>query len=181
MEDDFDLSKLLKTKKKRKNSKVKGNTFERKVCDILNERFNTTEFCRTPGSGAFATTHSLPEHLKIYGDVVTPKNFKFVIECKKGYNKENLCSLFNPNSILIGMIAQSARDSEKSKRKSFIVLSQDRKDPIVIVNQNGFTHSIEAVRNASTNIGLVVGTKFYYILTLKDFLALPDDFFLEIY
>ena len=53
---------------------------------------------RSPGSGAFSTTHKLPDHLKFSGDLITPKNFRFIIECKKGYNKENLGSIFNLKS-----------------------------------------------------------------------------------
>jgi Holliday junction resolvase len=74
MKDNYDISKLNK-KKKKVNSRAKGSTFERQIAKILNERFNTSEFSRTPGSGAFATTHSLPDHLKIYGDLITPQNF----------------------------------------------------------------------------------------------------------
>ena len=85
MNDNYDLSNLRK-KPKRKNSRTKGNTFERQIAKALNDRFDTTEFSRSPGSGAFATTHSLPDHLKIYGDLITPQKFKFCIECKKGYN-----------------------------------------------------------------------------------------------
>ena len=56
------------SKKKRVNSKRKGSNFERKIAKILNERFETKEFNRTPGSGAFATTHKdLPDHLRIQG------------------------------------------------------------------------------------------------------------------
>ena len=52
-------------KKKRVNSKRKGSTFERNIAKILNERFNTKEFARTPGSGAFGTTHkNLPHYFK---------------------------------------------------------------------------------------------------------------------
>jgi Holliday junction resolvase len=98
MEDNFDISGLKK--KKKVNSRTKGSTFERQIAKKLNERFNTTEFMRSPGSGAFASTHTLPEHLKIHGDLITPKNFKFCIECKKGYNKENLYSLYNNSSDL---------------------------------------------------------------------------------
>ena len=91
MEDNFDISALKK--KKKVNSRAKGSTFERQIAKMFNEKFNTKEFSRTPGSGAFATTHSLPDHLKIYGDLITPQNFKFCIECKKGYNDINLYSL----------------------------------------------------------------------------------------
>ncbi len=93
MEDNYDISPLKK--KKRKNSRAKGSTFERSIAKTLNDRFNTSEFSRSPGSGAFATTHTLPDHLKIYGDLITPQNFKYCIECKKGYNNQNLYSLYN--------------------------------------------------------------------------------------
>jgi Holliday junction resolvase len=111
MEDDFDFSNLKK--KKRVNSRTKGSSFERSICKILNERFNTTEFSRSPGSGAFATTHSLPEHLKIYGDLITPEKFKFCIECKKGYNHLNLYSLYNYSSEFWKFIEQCEKDSKK--------------------------------------------------------------------
>ena len=94
MDDNYELDELL-TKPKRKNSRTKGNAFERQIAKALNNRFKTTEFSRSPGSGAFATTHSLPEHLKIYGDLITPDKFKYCIECKKGYNHLNLYSLYN--------------------------------------------------------------------------------------
>ena len=112
MEDNYDLSKLRK-KPKRKNSRTKGNTFERQVAKLLNDRFKTTEFSRSPGSGAFATTHSLPDHLKIYGDLITPEKFKFCIECKKGYNNQNLYSLYNYSSEIWKFIEQSEKDAGK--------------------------------------------------------------------
>ena len=74
--------------KKRINSRRKGNAFERKISTLLNERFETNEFCRSPGSGAFATTHKLPQHIKVHGDLITPEKFKFVIECKSGYTSD---------------------------------------------------------------------------------------------
>ena len=85
MIDDYDLTNLKTDKKKRTNSKAKGSRFERKIASILNDRLNTKEFSRTPGSGAFATTHNLPDYLKIYGDLIAPSKFKYCIECKKGY------------------------------------------------------------------------------------------------
>jgi hypothetical protein len=131
MEDDFDISKLKK--KKRVNSRTKGNTFERGICKLLNERFNTTEFSRSPGSGAFATTHSLPEHLKIYGDLITPENFKFCIECKKGYNHLNLYSLYNYSSEFWKFIEQCEKDSKKCKRIPLVIFKQDRQPTLAII------------------------------------------------
>ena len=75
MQDNYDISALKK--KKKVNSRAKGSAFERTIAKQLNEKFETSEFSRTPGSGAFATTHSLPDHLKLYGDLITPQNFRF--------------------------------------------------------------------------------------------------------
>ena len=112
MKDDFDVSPLRK--KKKVNSRAKGNRFENKIAKTLNDRFNTKEFCRTPGSGAFATTHTLPEYLKVYGDLITPEKFKFIIECKKGYNEEQVSDLLNPKSKISKMIAKANRYSKKT-------------------------------------------------------------------
>ena len=132
MKDDYDLT-ILK-KKKRINSRSKGNRFENKISKILNERFNTNEFCRTPGSGAFATTHKLPEYLKVYGDLITPEKFKYIIECKKGYNEEQVSDLFNIKSNICKMIDQAHRDSKKSSRDFLLIIGQDRKEPLAITN-----------------------------------------------
>ena len=133
MKDDFDVSPLRK--KKKVNSRAKGNRFENKIAKMLNERFDTKEFCRTPGSGAFATTHTLPEYLKVYGDLITPEKFKFIIECKKGYNEEQISELLNPKSTTLKMIAQAHRDSKKSSRKFLLIIGQNRRDPIAITNE----------------------------------------------
>lgn len=174
MKDDFDLSKLKKQKNKRINSKAKGGRFERKISAILNDRFKTTDFCRTPGSGAFATTHTLPEHLKIYGDLITPKDFKFIIECKSGYNKEGICNLFNPYSIFSEMIAQAERDSEKCFKKFLLIIGQDRKDAIVVTNEN-----VELIGTSFDYYSFFkIKNNKYYLVKLSDLLSLPDRFFL---
>ena len=133
MKDDFDVSPLRK--KKKINSRAKGNRFENKIAKTLNQRFNTKEFCRTPGSGTFATTHTLPEYLKVYGDLITPEKFKFVIECKKGYDGEQVSDLFNSKSGISKMIVQAHRDSKKSSRKFLLIIGQNRQEPVAITNQ----------------------------------------------
>ena len=134
MKDNYDISTLKK--KKRVNSRAKGSSFERTTAKLLNDRFNTTEFSRTPGSGAFATTHTLPDHLKIYGDLITPQNFKYCIECKKGYNKENLYSLYNYSSDFWKFIDQCEKDSEKCQKIPMVIFKQDRQQTLTIVPYN---------------------------------------------
>jgi hypothetical protein len=125
MEDNYEFSEDLKFKK-RPNSKKKGSSFERKVCQVLNDYFKTTEFCRSPNSGAFATTHNLPEYLKIYGDIITPKEFKFCIEAKRGYSDINISDLFNKKSKFWEFIEQAERDSRKSHKPYLLIWQQDR-------------------------------------------------------
>lgn len=175
MEDFYD-SKLIKsklTKKKKINSRSKGNAFERKVCALLNDRFNTKEFARTPGSGAFATTHKLPDHLKIYGDLITPKNFRFVIECKKGYNKINLNSIFNHSSDLWDFIKKAERDSEACGKPLIIIFQQDRQDILVISKKETFPQEksfTEPIKNIEFDN--------YIINLLEDIIKYDDCFFL---
>ena len=170
MEDNFDLSKL-KSKKKRKNSRAKGNAFERKVADMLNKRFSTKEFCRTPGSGAFATSHkNLPEHLKLYGDLITPINFRYVIECKKGYNKENICSFFSKKSEINSFIKQADKESKYSNKPFIIILCQDRQKPICILHKDNVTY---------INDDYLLYNDKYIITTLENLLMLDNYFFLS--
>ena len=134
MEDNYDFSTLKK--KKKVNSRAKGSTFERQIAKLFNNRFNTTEFSRTPGSGAFATTHTLPDYLKIYGDLITPIKFKYCIECKKGYNKENLYSLYNHSSDTWNFIEQCQKDSDKCNKIPMVIFKQDRHPTLAIVPSN---------------------------------------------
>jgi hypothetical protein len=170
MKDKFDITPLKK--KKRVNSRAKGNRFENKVAGILNERFQTKEFCRSPGSGAFATTHTLPEYLKIHGDIITPEKFKYLLEAKKGYNDERVTDLLNPRSQIFNMIAQAHRDSEKSSKKFILIIGQDRRDPVAITNDLGLPVSGDRISGTFNEVQVEM-------FKLDEFLQLPDlHFFL---
>lgn len=170
MKDNYDLESLVRKKSKRINVRKKGNNFTNKICEILNERFNTKEFCKTPGSGAFATMHVLPDYMRIYSDIITPKEFKFSIECKKGYNKENLGSLFNTKSEIYNFIEQAKRDSQKSNKEFLIILQQDRKEVLAMFKTGMFP-----VPNPIQRVDFNDVT----ICRLKDILVLPDSYFMS--
>ena len=170
MEDNYDISKLKK--KKKVNSRAKGSTFERQIAKTLNDRFNTSEFSRTPGSGAFATTHSLPDHLKIYGDLITPQNFKYCIECKKGYNKENLYSIYNYSSDTWKFIEQCEKDSEKCQKTPMVIFKQDRQKTLAIVPYNSLYKS-------NNYIEIHKEEKTYRIYLFDDLLKEPDYFWFD--
>jgi len=155
-------------KKKRVNSRTKGNTFERKVAGLFNKRFETKEFTRSPGSGAFATTHTnLPQHLKVFGDLITPLNFGFSIECKNGYKLE-FDAPFKKCSELWKFIEQAKRDAVKGEKEWMVVYQKTRRETLVIV---GKAYPIQRRME-------IHGETFVY--TLEDFLRLDDfHFFLE--
>ena len=172
LKDNSDLSPLKK--KKRKNSKAKGSSFERKVAKILNERFNTNEFARTPGSGAFATTHTLPKHLQIWGDLITPENFKYIFECKSGYNNEGIHSLINPKSRLWGWVTQMERDAESAEKPSILLIYQDRKPIITFIK-----YKEEIEKSINTYSIVIINNNKYILLYLTDLLGMDDSLFIN--
>ena len=143
MNDDYDLTNLKSSKKKRTNSKAKGSRFERKIATMFNDRFKTKEFSRTPGSGAFATTHSLPEHLQIYGDLIAPKNFKYCIECKKGYSSIKINNLLDHSSQFWKFIDQCEKDSQKCNKEPMVLFQQDRQPILAIIKGNKYFYSTQ--------------------------------------
>ena len=164
-------SELLKLendffKKPRINSRAKGNTFERNVARKLNERFDTNEFCRTPGSGAFATTHKLPQHLKVHGDLITPENFKFVIEAKRGYDIK-FEDMWKPKSDLYKFIDQAERDGKAASKPWLLIYKKDRQKE-VIITETKFPAGETALIQQK-----------YYVYLLEDALALQDSLFLD--
>lgn len=170
MEDNYDFSVLKK--KKKVNSRAKGSTFERSIAKMFNDRFKTAEFSRTPGSGAFATTHSLPDYLKIYGDLITPMNFKYCIECKKGYNKENLYSLYNYSSDFWKFVDQCEKDSEKCQKIPMVIFKQDRQKTLAIVPYN-------IIYKSNNYIEIHKEEKRYKIYLFDDLLKEDDYLWLD--
>ena len=168
MKDIIYLKKLKKPK--RVNSKAKGGAFERQIAKMLNEQFDTKEFSRTPGSGAFATTHQLPEHITVAGDLITPLNFKFCIECKKGYNDQTIYSLLDYNSKIWQFIEQCERDAKKMNKLPMIIYKQDRKDILVITYKDMFTTMIPSITIFKDDVERLTNIN-YSIYKLKDIIA----------
>ena len=153
------------SKKRRVNSKRKGSTFERKIAKMLNERFETKEFSRTPGSGAFATTHkNLPEHLRIQGDLITPATFPFVVECKNGYDVQ-LDDLFKRKSDFKSFISQAQKDASHANKDWMVIYQKTRRMAMVVVGKQ-FQVKPELVLDGT-----------YFIYPLNEFLKLSNDIF----
>ncbi len=141
MEDDFDISSLKK--KKKINSRNKGNSFERKICGLLNEAFKTAEFSRSPGSGAFATTHSLPKHLDLQGDILTPKDFPYMLECKKGYNKLGVSDIMDPKGMIHSFFNKVSNQAKLASKFPMLIFQQDRKEIFCMVSGMHFPEDLE--------------------------------------
>lgn len=153
------------SKKKRVNSKRKGSTFERKIAKMLNERFESKEFSRTPGSGAFATSHqNLPEHLRIQGDLITPATFPFVVECKNGYDIQ-LDDLFKRKSDFKSFVGQAQRDAQSAGKDWMVIYQKTRRMAVVIVGEP------YQVKPELSLDGL------YFIYPLNEFLKLSNEVF----
>jgi len=172
MEDSYNFEKLRK-KPKRKNSKAKGSAFERKVAKILNEHFETTDFQRSPGSGAYATTHNLPDHLKIHGDLITPKDFIYSIECKKGYNTLDLYSLLNPNSKIYEFIKQAEKDADQANKEAIVLMAQDRRDIIALIKED--SHISNQLNLNKKRIIHILNN--YILVSFKDVLSIDSSLF----
>jgi len=172
MEDSYNFEKLRK-KPKRKNSKAKGSAFERKVAKILNEHFETTDFQRSPGSGAYATTHNLPDHLKIHGDLITPQNFIYSIECKKGYNNLDIYSLLDPKSKIYEFIKQAEKDANQAKKEAIVLMAQDRRDIIALIKQD--SHISNQLNLNKKRIIHILNN--YILVSFKDVLSIDSSLF----
>lgn len=154
-------------KKKPVNSRRKGNNFERNVAKKLNTRFDTKEFCRTPGSGAFGTTHkNLPKHLQIYGDLITPESFRYIIECKNGYDVD-FEDIFRDKSDLYKFINQAENESTQAGKPWLLIYKKNRQKEILITKVNFPLRKKIVVHDT------------YNVYLLKDILSLPNEYFID--
>ena len=161
------------------NSKDKGNKFERDMSNLLSERFKKhtgleKSFRRNADSGSFfgrnnyyrTKTHDLDN--ACFGDIMTPKDFIFTIECKN-YKTAPLLS-----AILKGKIKQWDDWLEQAINDS----ENANKSPILIVKYNGTT-TIAFIKDnlEKYNIDFIFRYGEYYIYKLDDILSLNDTFF----
>lgn len=112
--------------------------------------------------------------MTIYGDLITPKAFRFNIECKKGYNKESISSLLNDKSKFHEFIKQAELDAKKANKEMLIILAQDRQEPLAIVRKEIFSNF-----NLNFNEAAVLYwyNNSYLIIKLKEILTLSNQVF----
>lgn len=138
---DLEIENLLENnvKKKKINGKAKGNRVELNLCKFLTKHFGE-EFSRAPGSGARTSQVALlPEHAKktLTGDICVPEGFKWVVECKGGYEDdmhlENILNGDEGMSRLDEFIQQVSKDAKYCGRKPIILWKRNRKPWIAMI------------------------------------------------
>lgn len=146
-EDQFieDIFENNAKKKKKVDGKSKGDRTELHLCKFLTKHFGK-EFSRALGSGSrWSQVSQLPEHAKktLSGDICVPEGFKWVIECKGGYEDDiNLTNICDGNGIarLDEFIEQVERDAEYCGRKPIILWKRNRKPWLAMYRELDLPH-----------------------------------------
>jgi hypothetical protein len=180
-EDDFDVDDVLNNynkKKKKKNSGRKGKQGERDLISELEIRFPGQPFSRSLGSGNRWAQASLTETAKkvFTGDIITPENFLFAIECKKGYNQINLERAVKRqsegkrgNALLDEFLDQAEKDGERISKMPMMCWKKDYQPWKAFLK----TDNIPKELKPETRYG------DWSIFSLEEILKLPDTFFVK--
>lgn len=159
------------------NGKNKGNAFERKIANLLSDRFKAhlnveKGFRRNPDSGSFfggknaARIDQYDQDYAVFGDLICPKTFKFSIECKNYKQPPSF------QSVVAGAITewdkwidQASSDSAKSNKSMMLIIKYNNVPEIVISD----------VRIEGIPVRYVYKDKNVY--SLADFLSKEDLFY----
>lgn len=147
-----DISSLVSdtpkpVRKKATNGKQKGNSFERTIATTLSERFaaitgKEKAFRRNPDSGSFfggsnqSRTKDYDTESAQYGDLITPKNFKWAIECKFYKTAPSLNSVIQgKNEKWNAWLSQSNQDAKNSGKLAMLVVKYNQVDIMAFVDE----------------------------------------------
>lgn len=158
------------------NSKNKGNTFERKIANLLSKTFEHVlneekGFRRNADSGSYfggsnsqrTRTHNLD--YAVFGDIICPKDFKYTIECKHYKTAPSFQSILNSDVPQWDKwIKQAESDSNSSGKSPLIIVKYNNVVDFVMIKdkqiiQESFTY------------------KHYFIYKLDEILKLDSSMF----
>jgi len=129
------------------NGKQKGNSFERKIANLLSDRFKEhtgieSSFRRNPDSGSFfgGSNHSRTEkydtEFAIFGDLICPKSFAYSVECKHYKTAPTFQSVIGGEvKQWDTWIAQAEQDAVKSNKKMLLLIKYNNVEELVFVNE----------------------------------------------
>lgn len=169
------LSNRANKKKKKVDGKKKGNRVELELSKLLNKRFACEDFSRAVGSGnRWGQVNHLPKHARdvFSGDLIVPKDFKFCLESKGGYDGIDLNSIFTRgNSELDNFLDQVSKDAKRCSRKPLLCWKRSRKPWLA------FIHTKE-LAGKTFKYRLLYGK--WSAIDLGKLLELEDSFFLSV-
>lgn len=158
--------------------KAKGNAFERKISNLLSERFKAVTglekaFRRNADSGSFfggsnvrrTQTHDTDK--ANFGDIIVPQNFKFSLECKHYKSPPSFAMMMKQDcKEWDKWIDQSTQDAKSSNKKMAVIVKYNGIEEIVILED-------------AMGLKSAIQYKNYFVVTLTQFLTLPDSIFFE--
>lgn len=158
------------------NGKNKGNTFERKIANLLSERFKdllgiTSGFRRNADSGSFfggsnksrITRYDL-DHAA-FGDLICPDNFKFSVECKHYKSPPSFQSIVNKEVPQWDTwIKQVEQDSTNANKLPLLIIKYNNVPEFVFVKDK-------------LEIDEILQYKGYYSYSLSEVMKLSNEIF----
>lgn len=160
------------------NGKAKGSSFERKIANLLSDRFESklgkkNGFRRNPDSGSFfggsnsQRTESYDLDFAVFGDLICPRLFRYSIECKHYKAPPSFKGVVSHNvSQWDQWLEQAEKDAASSSRKMSLIVKYNNVDEIIFLKS--------AVPDSFHSL-----YKGYYLHMLSDWLKLPDDHFFD--
>lgn len=159
------------------NGKNKGNSYERKIANLLSERFKEqtgleTSFRRNPDSGSYfggqnqkrTETHNL--ETAVFGDLICPSTFNFSIECKNYKTAPSFKSmLIQENPQLDKWLSQATQDAANADKKMALIVKFNLVPDFVVLD-----HIPEGLNSP-------MKYKEYFIVTLVDWFTVSDEYF----
>jgi hypothetical protein len=130
------MGQIIENKKRRFNSKGKGNGFESQIAKKLSAALNPLKFIRTQGSGArvggknFETIGQMfgEDALKLFVGDVVPVNekesgvtFNFSVECKFYKTPDGFTSLVSGTSNVFKWMQEAIDDASKIDRVPLLI------------------------------------------------------------
>lgn len=160
------------------NPKNKGNGFERKIANLLSDRFKAATgiekaFRRNADSGSFfggsnvrrTETHDTGK--ANFGDIIVPDNFKFSLECKHYKSAPSFAMILKQDcKEWDKWLDQANQDAKSSNKKMALVIKYNGIEEFVILGD-------------ALGLPTSMTYKGYSVVTLTTFLTLPDTQFFE--
>lgn len=127
-------------------SKQKGNSFERKISNALSARFAEylgieSGFRRNIDSGSFfgaSNQKRIETHLTesvTFGDIMTPSNFRFAIECKHYKTAPSFSSMAKQEYKLFDTWIEQASQDARNADKEMLVIAKFNGIPEFVIVQ----------------------------------------------